>query len=181
MIPAFDALYKTRVDRLSIRAAPNCLLCFDPGETTGVAIFHGPKLFASGQPNTSSVDTALKELSELFAKFQPNEVVLEDYRVYGNRAEQHIGSSLSTPRLIGMIETLCLQGKIPFHKQPAQTPKQFVTDDKLRAWGFYKTGHRHARDAIRHGCYYILFPPKALTSQQILRGVRSKTAGQHVG
>jgi hypothetical protein len=38
-------------------------------------------------------------------------------------------------------------------------------------------GQRHAADAVRHGAYYILFPPKARTSETIST---SKHKG-HVG
>jgi hypothetical protein len=103
----------------------------------------------------------------MFDTYSPTEVVMEDYKVYPHYAKQHIGSSLLTPRLIGMIETICSQRDIPYHKQMAGEPKQFVTDSKLRAWGFYAIGLKHARDALRHGCFYILFPPKNKTSETI--------------
>ena len=49
---------------------------------------------------------------------------------------------------------------IPTHKQMASTAKTFATDKKLREWGFWERGMRHARDAIRHGCYFLLFYKK---------------------
>jgi hypothetical protein len=39
----------------------------------------------------------------------------------------------------------------------AHQAKGFVTDEKLKAWGFYQKGVRHARDSIRHACYFLLF------------------------
>jgi hypothetical protein len=180
---AFDRIYSNRQEKFKLRTAPARLLSFDPGGTTGIALFHSIQLAEALQLSTDDQAKALKVLTALFARTRPTEVVMEDYRVYASKMEQHVGSSLSTPRLIGLIETLCLQQGIPYHKQPASTSKQFVTDEKLKDWNFYKTGVRHARDAIRHGCYYILFPPKTLLSEQIVRGGgdASKNAGQHVG
>jgi len=141
-------------------------------------VFHNDAFITSEQYNTSSPPLAIEVFTGLFQKYSPTEVLMEDYRVYSNRTEQHAGSSLSTPRLIGMLETLCMQFRVPWHKQPAAMPKQFVTDEKLKAWKFYQTGKQHSRDAIRHGCYFILFPPKELSSRQI---TSSRTTGRHVG
>lgn len=175
-----EQLYQHSIERLKRPPAPERLLSLDPGETTGFAHFAGPLFVHANQISTSSQQLALGELTTLLEEYKPTLVVIEDYRVYANRTAQHAGSSLSTPRLIGMIETLLLQRDIPFHKQPAGVAKQFVTDDKLKAWGLYSRGLKHARDAIRHGLYFILFPPKAVFSKMIQPGV-SRNAGRHVG
>jgi hypothetical protein len=109
--------------------------------------------------------------------FLPTEVVMEDYRVYAHRVQQHMGSALLTPRLIGAIENMCITIGIPYHKQMAGEAKQFVTDVKLKSWGMYPAGLKHARDAIRHGCYYIIFPPKVMYSQRLTY----ESKGRHVG
>jgi len=56
-----------------------------------------------------------------------------------------------------MIKTLCLQQDIKWHTQNAQTGKGFCTDDKLRQWGLYIPGIRHAMDAVRHGAHFLIF------------------------
>ena len=93
---------------------------------------------------------------------------MEEYRVYRWRAKQHAGSDLLTARIIGGIEMACSAllgyGHIPIIKQPAHVAKNFVSDDKLQAWGFYERGQKHANDAIRHACYWQLFG-KELASQ----------------
>lgn len=164
---------------MEISEAPSILLSADPGETTGIAVFHKAVFFRAEQVNTGSPDVALIAFQELLRIYAPTQLVLEDYRIYNTRANQHIGSSLSTPRLIGMLETLCMQHKIPYHKQPAATPKQFVTDSKLKAWDLYGKGSRHSRDAMRHAIYYILFPPKVNTSEH--SSTTTRTTGRHVG
>lgn len=179
MAITFEQLYQHNLTKLKHSEAPERLLALDPGKTTGWALFTGCTFVSAGQLATSSQQEALQLLEVRLFEAKPTLVVIEDYRVYANRTQQHAGSSLSTPRLIGMIETLLLQRSIPFHKQPAGVAKQFVTDDRLRAWDLYSRGLKHARDAIRHGVYYVLFPPKTAFSRQI-QSSRSK-AGRHVG
>lgn len=99
-----------------------------------------------------------KVLNETIVRVKPALVVFEDYKVYGWKTDQHAWSGLHTPRLIGALETLLgVVHGIPFHKQMAHVAKGFCTDEKLTQWGYYAKGQRHARDAVRHACYYILF------------------------
>lgn len=134
---------------------PERLLAVDPGETTGWALFANLDLVDCGQIPTK-LDPA-GELEKLLDKTQPLVVVAEDYRIYKWKAKQHTGSDLFTPRLLGALDLLCHQRGIPLYLQMAQLAKVFCTDDKLKHWGFYKKGQRHARDAIRHGCYWLVF------------------------
>lgn len=136
------------------------LLAFDPGHTTGWAMFDYYRLWEAGQLDTDSIEKATHAIGALFDEMQPRVVVMEDYRVYKWRAQHHIGSEMLTTRVIGCIETIAVQRFIGMiAKQPANVAKGFCTDAKLREWGFYKEGEKHARDAIRHGAYYILFGP----------------------
>lgn len=138
------------------------LLALDPGHTTGWCVFEGTSLKHSGQIETDDSDLgkALERITGLFLSYNPTVCIFEDYRVYKWRLEQHSFSDLHTPKLIGMIQTVCIMQGVEYHKQMASVAKQFVTDDKLREWGFWQSGQRHARDAIRHACYYITFGSK---------------------
>ena len=135
------------------------VLCFDPGHTTGWALFVGTKLCVCGQINTTDIPKCVQEVEDLFAECQPDQIVMEDYRVYAWRAKHHAGSDMLTTRVIGSIETIAVQHFIAdIIKQPAHIAKKFCTDAKLRAWNFHqKGGLKHANDAIRHGCYYLIF------------------------
>ncbi len=133
------------------------ILSFDPGHTTGWASYFDGILTDSGQIDTTSISACLDSAQPLFHTYKPNVVVMEDYRVYKWRAKEHIGSPMLTTRIIGCLETLAIQDFVNFViKQPAHIAKNFCTDRKLKEWGYYDQG-KHARDAIRHGCYYILF------------------------
>jgi hypothetical protein len=137
------------------------VLSLDPGETTGYALFETTPTSANmvyfGQVKTWELDKAIIAFTHLLDTYKPNIVVFEAYRIYEWKTDQHTNSEVPTLQVIGCLKTLCIQRSIPFTDQSAQVAKQFVTDEKLTAWNFYHAGVRHARDAIRHGAYYLLF------------------------
>lgn len=138
---------------------PHRLLCLDPGKTTGWCVFEDGRLTKWGQVENCFDDKniSIDGMMKLFKEVDPDYVVYEDYKVYSNKLDRHAFSPVMTVRLIGMIETYCQLENIPTHKQMATTAKTFCTDEKLQQWGFWQQGMRHARDAIRHGCYFLLF------------------------
>lgn len=144
------------------KKVPHKLLCFDPGKTTGWCVFVDGKLDHWGQlPECYDKDNVnLQPMLDLFEKEQPDYILYEDYKVYAHKLERHTFNPVFTVRLIGAIETWAQMHKVPTHKQMAVTAKSFVTDDKLKTWQFWDRGMKHARDAIRHGCYFLLFYKK---------------------
>lgn len=137
------------------------MLSLDPGHTTGYAIWEtadGPKVIKSGQMKTwHHDDLDHNDFWDLITDYQPDVVVMESYQVYDWKKDEHSWSQVPTVQVIGCIKTICQQRDIPYYSQTAQVAKQFVTDDKLEKWGMWKVGERHARDAIRHGVYWLLF------------------------
>ncbi len=128
---------------------PKRLLAIDPGGTTGYAYFEGTKLKWTKQEKSYP--------ASIIEQYKPDLVVCEDYKIYASKVDMHTYSDLSVPRLIGEIEYVCRINEIKLHKQMAATAKGFCTNNKLKEWGFYEPNKPHARDAIRHGCYYLLF------------------------
>lgn len=164
-----DILMKVYKGDLS--TVPDRLLCLDPGETTGWCLFERGKLTRWGQaPTYDKVKECIdwKEVRQLFSSTNPSHAVCENYRVYAHKLERHSFSEVPTIRIIGGIELLCYDGiedkytvdgnwyHIPLHYQMATQAKGFVSDDKLKNWGFYQSGMKHSRDAIRHGLYYLI-------------------------
>ena len=139
------------------------LLALDPGETTGYTFItnHGNsaglELSEWGQLDTKTVKLASQEIEKIFDKIQPTHVVFESYRIYGSKAATHINAELIPVRVVGIIEHICNQRNIPYTSQGASLAKQFCTDDKLKTWNFWFKNARHARDAMRHAVWYILF------------------------
>lgn len=133
-------------------------LCFDPGHTTGWAAFSQFDLISAGEIDTDDMSKATHEVELLISEYQPDAIIIEDYRIYRHRAKHHAGSDMLTTRVIGCIETLAIICHIPhIVKQPAHIAKGFCTDKKLKEWEMYRKGEKHAVDAIRHGCYFLLF------------------------
>lgn len=141
---------------------PKRLLCLDPGKTTGWCLFEDGKLAAVGQLDDcydkNNVD--VKTLLKLIEDVRPDFILYEDYKVYSSKLNMHTYNPVFTVRLIGAIEAHAQMHDIKTHKQMASTAKGFVTDDKLKQWGFWEKGKKHGRDAIRHGCYFLLFYKK---------------------
>ena len=136
---------------------PVVLLCLDPGETTGFAVFEDGHLATSGQMVGNEESSIYNQLSNLFITIKPNRVLIEDYRIYADKANTHTWNPLITVRVIGGVEMLCAMMDIRIHYQMASTAKGFCDNTKLQAWNMYSKGNRHATDAIRHGCYFLLF------------------------
>lgn len=137
---------------------PERLLAIDPGMTIGWALFKDGVLTKQGQ--IICKDNAPKGAIDLFNDTRPTQVICEDYKIYAHKADVHIGDSLFTPQLIGIIKLLCAQQEIPIKLQMAAVAKAFVTPERLKEWGLYAKGARHSLDAIKHGCHYLLFNGK---------------------
>jgi len=158
MVMDLNTLVHTLREQRNLEDLQNVrVLALDPGHTTGWAMFLNNELIRAGQIDTTSVDMATQTVGALFKEFEPQIVVAEEYRVYKWRAKHHTGSDLLTARVIGCIETLCAFTGASIIKQPANVAKGFCTDTKLRDWGVYQTGYKHANDAVRHGCYFLCF------------------------
>lgn len=140
------------------------LLCLDPGETTGWAYFNNHQLVESGQWSTKDRAVAALSLIHSLEEYLEEQdtildvrLVMEDYRMYSWKKDEHTFSKLHTPKLIGAFEAASYFSGVPYTMQMAGTAKSFATDDLLEHWGMWQKGQRHARDAIRHGLYYMMF------------------------
>jgi hypothetical protein len=131
---------------------PEALLCLDPGDTLGWALFRQGRLADWGQ-----IPGSFKDLKDLLFIQEPTLILYEEFRLYPWMAKQQSFSDIPTLRLIGALESLCEDLGIPTLKQSAQEGKGHVTDEKLKDWHYYQVHKRHANDAIRHGCHALLF------------------------
>ena len=134
---------------------PEKLLAVDPGETAGLALFVNGELTKDMQINISL--SKLMPLLQLVEKFNPDIVVCENYIVYENKVRMHAWNKLITPQIIGAIRFICEFNDVKFYTQLASTAKGFCNDAKLKEWNYWIKGHEHSRDAIKHGCYFLLF------------------------
>ncbi len=125
----------------------------------GWAHFHNGTLQRCGEIQKEKLHLQALELEALIVDVKPTHLVVEDYRIYAGKLREHTWSSLYTPKLIGVIEFLGAKYELERIMQMASS-KHFCTNEKLKKWGFYTRGLPHAMDAIRHGCYYLLFGRK---------------------
>ena len=144
-----------------IKREDKLLLGIDPGNTTGFIFFNESALYPllRAWEEKIIVDNQYNWdiIINLIAALPKNSmIVMENYRVYSNKLQRHSFSEVPTLRLIGGIMLKAHEHNIPIIFQMAQTAKQFITDDKLAAWGLLKSTTRHSRDALRHVLYYCI-------------------------
>ena len=108
-------------------------------------------------------------LIDSMAGFKPD-VVVEDYLLYGNRAQNQINSRLETPQLLGIIKYEDYKRSIFTYIQTAQAVKTRWSDYVLMRKGYIeKVGASyklkgydqvlptHIKDAIRHALHYATY------------------------
>ena len=109
------------------------------------------------------------DLIDSLAGFKPD-VVVEDYLLYSNRAQNQINSRLETPQLLGIIKYEDYKRGIFTYIQTAQAVKTRWNDDILtrkgylshvgksyRLKGYDKILPTHIKDAIRHAVHYATY------------------------
>lgn len=154
--------YSKQRDRDHESIIESGILCLDPGETTGWAYFVGTDLIDCGQVDSpvNSYNAYLCLLQSWYYHKGYRTMIIEDYRVYANKVQQHTHSDLWVPKLIGAACGSAIRNDVNIVTQMAAQAKGFCSNDKLKAWGFYTPGKRHAMDAIRHGAHWLLFSDK---------------------
>lgn len=129
------------------------LVAIDPGKTIGFAFFNGEELQLSGFFNNSY--SAISRMFELILMFEPDELVIESFRLYPWKAKEQYWSDFETPEIIGIIKYWAWNQNIKIVMQPASNKIPFP-DERLRKLNVY-VPNNHARDAVRHGLYRIKF------------------------
>jgi len=87
-------------------------------------------------------------------------VVIEDYLLYGSKAENQINSRMETSKLIGILQYWCWRFDVPCILQPASEVKTRWADPILTYKGYLNKSmkiDRHAKDALRHAVHYATF------------------------
>lgn len=94
-------------------------------------------------------------------------VIIEDYLLYAEKAQNQINSRMETCQLIGIIKDWCFMHNIPYIMQTAGLVKKRWTDEILHFKGWLKktSGGRyevsgHTRDSMRHVVHYATFKNK---------------------
>jgi hypothetical protein len=131
------------------------LIGIDPGETVGIAIVEASthnrqvvvEVMESLDEPTDSIEQFSFKLYGLLKTTRPAEIVVEDYRVYLDKAQLHVGRRLYTAEMIGAIRAVCtlFVPTIPVVVYPANVkgswPKAKL--DKYIPYHTEVTGHAH--------------------------------------
>ena len=123
-------------------------VAFDPGLTTGWAVFDDGKLVNKGQTKF------LELLTELDGLPVPNLVVYEDFQLLPHKAKAQIGSKFETIQAIGMIKAYA-------HKHKCGVVVQRPGVKKIaEKWTGVRPPKNHAQshwvDAFNHGAYHLI-------------------------
>ena len=128
---------------------------FDPGENSniGIAVFESEKgqTIWYGQIRLQDIQPNLNIIagrSKILA------IICEDYRVFGHKARQHVGSRVETIQSIGVIKAFALGKHIPFVLQPSNILDiaQRLTQTKMPR----DHSISHSVSAFLHGAYYLI-------------------------
>lgn len=110
------------------------------------------------------------KLIDSLAGYHPD-VVIEDYLLYGDRADAQINSRLETPQLLGIIKYETWKRGLFIYIQTAMQVKTRWSDDILVHKGYIKQkGNKyfigdtmlstHIKDSVRHALHYSTYNSK---------------------
>jgi hypothetical protein len=129
------------------------IISWDPGLTTGYATFsnHGIPIELG--------DLKASELFDFMESFkipegELNTVIVEDYRIFSNKAQAHILKKLTAPKVIGSLEYWAHINGCEFILQTPSTKEmgyRYANIAKAANHNF-----SHSLDAYAHGVFYIV-------------------------
>lgn len=134
--------------------------------TTGFVKYETGKPLEFGSITTGSHERRVDYWTEIATEmlhYNPDLVILEDYRLYNtpnSPAAVQSFSQLETPRLVGILEYVAVNNKIKVHFQMANQTRPFSDEIMLKLGEYEKKGNRyyykgqaindHERSALRH-------------------------------
>lgn len=121
------------------------VLAFDPGQTTGYAV-----LSTDGEYQVLGSFAEWYLVDALMGSYEPDVVVIEQFRLYPYAARSKVWSDFPTVEVIGVIKYLAERHSIPFVMQSAADVKVINL-----VYTKQKKGDRHAYSALRHALLYL--------------------------
>lgn len=132
----------------------NVYLAFDPGGTTGFAVFHEDgSIMDWGQ--LTGIDKVVDFLQDA-ARHNILLIIVEDYRVRGDRQglKANVGSQLETVQIIGALKMFARQNRIQVVLQPPNIKAIASKWSGVEPKGAHKNSHKV--DAYNHGVYWLV-------------------------
>jgi hypothetical protein len=152
------------------------IIAIDPGPTTGICIYdhfemsdrsnaflvkpgYDKREFMFDQVNVNSAAQYLWFWEQLnfWCNNPDTHVVLERFNF--RKDERDRTKIIYTPaEIVGIVRLWCQKNNVHCELQMASEAKAgFWDDDKLRRLGLYKSGSKHAMDALKHCMQYLTF------------------------
>lgn len=160
------------------------ILAFDPGGTTGWALFHADRMptingfeysnqkWSCGQLGPGPHHNEMYHLMEQMA-VQYFTVVIESFEY---RNKERPGLELVSREYIGVAELFGKQRNVPVVQQSASQGKvktrSFVRKVNLERLGLYRPGWGHAMDAYGHMLYYMINTGNVMREELLRKGWR---------
>jgi hypothetical protein len=134
------------------------VISVDPGDTTGLAVWHSDGTFV--HETQLGLDELITWCDELYTPVST--IVIEDYRLYGHKAQQQTGSRFKAVQAIGVLKALAKRNR---SKVVLQKPDVLAVA-ALHSGRKRPSNHKisHSVDAYNHGFYWFV-------SQNILKPV----------
>jgi hypothetical protein len=125
------------------------IVAFDPGGTTGFAVWTPDNCIYTGQIEGLHHVTALWKFLE---GLQPGLVIWEEF-IY---EKDHLNADLRAVEYIGVCRLWAEQRAVPTQVS-SRAFKKFWDRRKLKALKLYKASTPHGMDALRHLLTYLVF------------------------
>lgn len=127
-------------------------LAFDPGKTTGWAMFDGNgQIIQYGQ---ASLDELI-DLTEEWARVWPiSTIIYESFVLFRHKARQQTGSKMEASQAIGIIKTLARKTDATLVEQDPTIKSLAQKWTQLKPIGDH--AHSHWVDAFNHGAYWLI-------------------------
>jgi hypothetical protein len=136
------------------------ILSIDPGAATGIALIECGNSLSSFVIVMREVVELWYGIEELIEQYKPDVVVMEQYRLYPNKARVQAYSTMVSPRVIGAVEEICRRLNVYLVEQPATRAKNIEVPESIYA-SLRKRGEdgkfpsTHEKDAIKHAVAYL--------------------------
>lgn len=131
-------------------------LGIDPGDLTGVALVSDSGSILDFDNYTfDGLTSYLTTLSVTFGQthVKLHRIVMENYVVYGHKAQQHTGSKVQAAQVIGVVKYWAKQHNIPVTLQMANILPIAYRQSGITPTGAHK--YEHWKDAANHVLYYM--------------------------
>lgn len=123
-------------------------IAVDPGKATGVAVWDYEATIDPITFTFAPLEFYNWLLEDVVRSFVPIDVVCEAYTI--SQRTLKASAQLWSLELIGVLRFATWVRQMPFALQQASAAKRFATNDKLKELGWYRPGHDHENDALRH-------------------------------